>query len=445
MKFMKDSDVNVRRSAVEVLNMVNDPQAGKVLIKCVKDSDWWVREIATDALAEISGGNINQMLVGLLSDPDENVRRSAVEYFNRVAYPPAYEYLLKLLNDRDWWVREKAITALGKLNKPEAIPHIMRLTNDAEVKWAIPHALGEIKSEEALPYLMALLKDDDKAVRLSVLKTLRNFDRPDIISHIKEAALDHDEEVANTALGILKNKTGRIFARKDLEKGVQRVASDLTSVAGVLSPAKTSAAGTLKEVIVALDLCGHNDWEGKTDATSAMKQTQTLINFMKPLATVHKAQFIESAKEGFLSTFKGARDALGFSLETLCAARSYNQTVEREERIHLRFAVHIGEIKMDAGGARTGKDISLVSQLKGVSREKLFECRGGMKDYEMPEMNRLFITEIVYNQIKENGDFRISLLGFFEVKGVEEKIKIYSVSAPSEASVQPEDPWDAFA
>ncbi|MBI5184967.1 MAG: HEAT repeat domain-containing protein [Nitrospinae bacterium] len=450
MKLMRESDVNVRRGAVEVLNMIKDPQAGKVLIKCVKDSDWWVREIATDALAEISGGNINQMLVRLLSDPDENVRRSAVEYFNRVAYPPAYESLLRLLDDRDWWVREKAITALGKLNKPEAIPHIMRLVNDAEIKWAIPHALGEIKSEKALPYLLALLKDADKAVRISTLKAIQNLDHPDVIPGIKETALDHDLEVADTALAILKNKTGRTFARsRGTERraptpGASRGAAGMAPASVILSPPQTSGAGALKEAIVALDQRGPEGLEGKTEDPFAARRGQTLTDFMKPLASVYKARFMNSADSGFLGVFSSARDAVLFSLEMLKAVREHNQKVERMERMHLRLAIHAGVVRSGAGDKRSERDAALASILKGVSREMLIECRGGMKDYEMPETNRLFITEAVYNQIKDIGDFRVSLVGMFELDGTAEKTRVYSVSAQAEVSVQASDPWTEF-
>ncbi|MFQ5560334.1 MAG: HEAT repeat domain-containing protein [Nitrospinota bacterium] len=219
LSLLKGTDVNIRRSVVDILNMIKDPKAGEVLIHCIQDKDWWVREIATEALLKLSeqDDTIQKNLLPLLSAKDENTRRIVAEYFNQIVYIPAYQPLLKLLDDEDWWVREKAVSALGKMNNPEAIPFILEHIADTDIRAAIPEALGHIRSEKAVKALLSLLEQDDKVIRLAALKAVGKFDTPDVKDHIKIAVLDGESEISELALNLLEQKSGKKVSKYDIQ------------------------------------------------------------------------------------------------------------------------------------------------------------------------------------------------------------------------------------
>ncbi len=97
ISMMKDRDVNIRRSVVEVMRLVGEKdEIWWKLIRYLRDEDWWVRERITEILAELGGSKIMDPIVSLLDDPSEVVRRYSIEVLVRLGDKRAVEHILTM-------------------------------------------------------------------------------------------------------------------------------------------------------------------------------------------------------------------------------------------------------------------------------------------------------------------------------------------------------------
>lgn len=421
IKLMRHEDVNVRRGAVEVLKNLQDPRTADELLKAMKDSDWWVRQIATSSLTEIKGdNNIIKAFVTMTRDPDENVRRCAVEFFNKISDPLAYDPLITCLGDQDWWVREKAIRALGALKDERAIAPLVALLDDRVVGWVVPSALGALGGA-ALPELTRLLLHTNKRVKIEAIKAVAAHDFKEAVLPLQDCLRDPDEEVRIESIAALKQLTGTIYTAPAADAGIP--APDQRGIAGPRLPAGTSVT----EAILVLDLCNSTDIANRYGDNFALNLMQTLTGLVTPIARQEECRFAKGTGDGFLMSFPKAANAVRFARQTLQAVADYNATAEEMARINLRFAVNLGEAKVDETGDRLGVAVSMTFRVEGVKPDGLIPIEGGMSKEAMPLVNRILVTENIAKELPANGP-NIALVGLFELKGITGLHRIYAVT-----------------
>ncbi|MBI4666736.1 MAG: HEAT repeat domain-containing protein [Nitrospinae bacterium] len=433
VELLMDEDVNTRRTAVDVLNGLKDPKTAGALVRAIKDGDWWVREIATDALSALGGEKISQMIMGLLTDQDEYARRSAVEFYCRVKDPAAFQILLNLLADKDWWVREKAITALGLIGDPAAIPHIEKLVGDKEVKWAIPSALAAIGGAAALKPLGLMLKDSQRAIRLEALRAVTLIDSDETVGLLKRAALDQDVEVMASALKLLREKTGQVWLKEDVEAELGKeekapvTKAAPQTVTPIINRVDVKPGEIFTEAILVADLCNSTDMANTYGDNFVFQLASEFCNIILAAAEDEKVSFSKSTGDGYLMTFPSVENALGTAKRTLDELAARNAAVEPKRRIASRFAVNIGECRVDMNGDRQGVAVNMTFRVDGVKRDTMIPAPGGVGADEMPMENRILLTEPASLDIKGNARFPTRLLGFFELKGITGLHRIYQL------------------
>lgn len=419
IKLMRHQDVNVRRCAVEVLKNLQDPRTADELLKAMKDSDWWVRQIATSSLTEIKGdNNIVKAFVAMTRDADENVRRCAVEFFNKISDPVAFEALVERLGDEDWWVREKAIRALGALKDERAVAPLIEALNDRVVGWVVPSALAALGGARAMDEVKRLLFHPVKRVKVEAIKAVAARDFKEAVLPLQECLRDPDEEVRGEAVAALKQLTGKLYTiPADLGAGEAR---------GIGAGPRLAAGTSVTEAILVLDLCNSTDIANRYGDNFALTLMQNLTELVTPIARQEECRFSKGTGDGFLMSFPKAENAVRFARQTLAAVAAYNAKAEEMGRINLRFAVNLGEAKVDENGDRLGVAVSMTFRVEGVKAEGLIPCEGGMAKEEMPFVNRILITE---NVAKELGGTvaAVRLIGLFELKGITGLHRIYAV------------------
>lgn len=416
---MRHEDVNVRRCAVEVLKNLQDPRTADELLKAMKDSDWWVRQIATSSLTEVKGdNNIIKAFIAMTRDPDENIRRCAVEFFNKINDPVAYEALVGCLGDQDWWVREKAIRAIGALKDERAIASLVAMLDDRVVGWVVPSALGAIGGA-ALPELLRLLLHTQKRVRIEAIKAVAAYDCKEAVLPLEECLRDPDEEVRAEAIAALKQLTGKLYA------GVADAGTpDQRGITGPRIPAGTSVT----EAILVLDLCNSTDIANRYGDNFALTLLHNLTELVTPIARQEGCRFMKGTGDGFLMSFAKAENAVRFASQTLTAVADYNAKTDEMGCINLRFAVNLGEAKVDATGDRLGVAVSMTFRVEGVKPDGLIPMEGGMTKEAMPLVNRILITENVAKEIPTISGAAVTLVGLFELKGITGLHRIYAVT-----------------
>ncbi len=141
-RLLRDSDVEVRREALESLRGKPGEIWINLLLNAMEDSSWRIRNTALDILIE--------------------------EH-------PVEEYIEGLINllyrEDNAGARNSAIEALVRLNK-KATPFLIEAFNtpNKDVRKFIIDVLGGFKDSRSLPLMLNALKDDDENVRATAIE-----------------------------------------------------------------------------------------------------------------------------------------------------------------------------------------------------------------------------------------------------------------------------------
>ncbi len=407
INLLKECDVNIRRCAVEVLKNMKDPKTSAALMQAIKDSDWWVRQIATDSLTNLKGGNIVAGFLGLTKDIDENIRRCAVDFFIQVPSPEAYDALVDLLNDPDWWVREKSIEALSKLKEPKAIKPILKLIEDQAVNKSIPAAMAEIGGDPGFSQLYTILHSATKSLRLQAMRVLVNTVGIECVEELKKCINDCDKEISTEAIIQLKELTGKTFSADDA------YSSGPSLIQNVIAPGET-----ITEAIVVIDLCNSTDIISRYGNSFAMNMLNKLSSIVTPYAKKECCQFNKGTGDGYLLTFPSAINAIRFSFGVLAHLDKDNKKNDTNKKINLRFAINLGETKVDEKGDRIGVAVNMAFRIEGLKPQDAMVVEGSIPLEKVPLENRIFVTENIQKEIDNIEKIQCSLVGLYELKGI---------------------------
>ncbi len=223
---LKDSDVEVRRAAVNSLSNLEDPRAVPGLIDALKDTDAEVRAGAARALGSLEDKRAVPGLVALLKDGNKDVRASALSALHSMPESVPDEAILGAIGDSDPDVRVAAIgLALNRIQgseddenakpDPRYVSAFTRLLSDAsaETRQQAAEALGESHLSEAPAALLAAAKDKNADVRQSVAGALGRIGDARAVPTLKELLQDQSADVRECAVGSL----GEIRDRTALE------------------------------------------------------------------------------------------------------------------------------------------------------------------------------------------------------------------------------------
>jgi HEAT repeat protein/beta-lactamase regulating signal transducer with metallopeptidase domain len=164
---LKDSDKEVRESAMQALANMRAPEALGAIRASLKDANPSVRQQAAFALGQYRDRSSVDALGAALQDSSADVREQAVFALGQIRDSRAAEPLAQALKDADGSVREQAAFALGQLRSPDAVQPLTAALHDrsADVREQAAFALGQIRDRRAVEALVVALKDENADVR----------------------------------------------------------------------------------------------------------------------------------------------------------------------------------------------------------------------------------------------------------------------------------------
>ena len=167
MTALKDSDKEVRETAMHALVQLRAPNIFEPLLEALKDGSPDVRENAAFGLGQLRDKRAVAPLTGALKDSAAGVREQAVFALGQLRDPAAVDALTIALRDESANVREQAAFALGQIRGRAAVDALMAALKDASenVREQAVFALGQIGDVRALEALTAALKDASAEVR----------------------------------------------------------------------------------------------------------------------------------------------------------------------------------------------------------------------------------------------------------------------------------------
>jgi HEAT repeat protein/beta-lactamase regulating signal transducer with metallopeptidase domain len=198
---LKDTDKEVRETAMEALVQMRDPSIFEPLVQALKDASADVREQAAFGLGQMRDKRAVQPLIASLKDEVADVREKVVFALGQLRDPAAVEGLALAVRDANADVREQAVFALGQIRDRRAVEPLISALKDSapDVREQAAFGLGQIRDKAAVDALMVAVKDVDKDVREQVVFALGQLRDPKAIDALLIALKDQQADVRKQA------------------------------------------------------------------------------------------------------------------------------------------------------------------------------------------------------------------------------------------------------
>jgi HEAT repeat protein/beta-lactamase regulating signal transducer with metallopeptidase domain len=264
---LKDTDKEVRETAMHALIQLRDPAIFEPLVQALKDAAQDVREQAAIGLGQIRDKRAVDPLIGALKDQNPGVREAVVRALGQLRDPRAVDGIVLALKDDNPGVREQAAFALGQLRDARAVDGLIAALTDThpDVREQGAFALGQLRDKRAAPALNALIKDSDADVReqaVFALGQLRDVAAIEgLVAALRDAKPDVREQAA-FALGQIRDARAvapLVGALKDEHADVREQAAfslgqirDRSAVDALVAALKDSAPNVREQAAFAL-------------------------------------------------------------------------------------------------------------------------------------------------------------------------------------------------
>ncbi len=174
------------------------------------------------------------------------------------------------------------------------------------------------------------------------------------------------------------------------------------------------------------------DIKGFTERTSrqTLEENQRLLQvhgaLLAPLFKAFGGRIIKSIGDAFLVTFESPTQAVLSGIAIQDRLWHHNRTVEPSEQIHIRVAINVGEVRLEANDI-FGEPVNIAARVEGIA-----------------EAGEVYFTEAVYLSMNK-AEVPSKEVGAFELKGIPGKIRVfhvprapYRVEAPSASAIAEE-------
>jgi HEAT repeat protein/beta-lactamase regulating signal transducer with metallopeptidase domain len=264
---LKDSDKEVRETAMHALVQLRDPAIFEPLVLALKDTAHDVREQAAHGLGQLRDKRAVEPLIAALKDPNPSVREQVVHALSQLRDPRAVDGFIAALKDENPSVREQAAHALGQVRDPRSVDPLIAALKDENpsVREQAVHALSQVRDRRATAAVATLIKDSNPDVREQAVFALGQLRDPSAIEGLTEALRDSKADVrekAAFALGQIRDQRSvspLISALKDENAEVRHHAAfalgqirDKSAVEALIIAVRDPSAEVREQVVFAL-------------------------------------------------------------------------------------------------------------------------------------------------------------------------------------------------
>jgi adenylate cyclase len=165
--------------------------------------------------------------------------------------------------------------------------------------------------------------------------------------------------------------------------------------------------------VFAADVEGYSRLMG-ADEVGTLKGLTERRAILDKLIGDHRGRIANTAGDSVLAEFGSAVEAVQCAVETQAALAEVNSGLGSDRRISFRIGIHIGDVMVRAGDL-FGDGVNIAARLQTLAKP------GGV-----------CICGATYDQVRKVLPITFMNLGAQQVKNIQEPIKAYQVSAPSE-------------
>jgi HEAT repeat protein/beta-lactamase regulating signal transducer with metallopeptidase domain len=201
MEALKDTDKEVRETAMNALVQMRDPRMFDPLVTALKDSSADIREHAAFGLGQLRDARAADPLSAALKDENAGVREQAVFALGQLRALSAIDAIALAVKDTNPGVREQAVFALGQIRDRRAVDALVSALKDSNpgVREQAAFSLGQIRDAKAIEALVVALKDANSGVREQVAFALGQLRDPRAIDGLTGALKDSNPGVRQQA------------------------------------------------------------------------------------------------------------------------------------------------------------------------------------------------------------------------------------------------------
>lgn len=149
------------------------------------------------------------------------------------------------------------------------------------------------------------------------------------------------------------------------------------------------------------------------DTYSALK---SLLSRLETACSQYLGRIVEVRGDGILALFETATSAVEFGIELHRIAAQHNKDEPKDQRIKFRAGVHLGEVLLDERGVH-GDNVNIASRLQ-----------------EIAEPERVYISSVVYEQIRNRLRYGYEFLGPKRLKNILAPVETYCVRSEVEGA-----------
>jgi len=156
------------------------------------------------------------------------------------------------------------------------------------------------------------------------------------------------------------------------------------------------------------------DIKGFTERTSrqTLEQNQRMLQahhaLLTPLFKAFGGRIVKSIGDAFLATFESPTQAVLSGVAIQDRLWHYNRSVPEEEQLHVRVAINVGEVRLEANDV-FGEPVNIAARVEGIA-----------------EAGEVYFTEAVYLSMNK-AEVPSREVGAFELKGIPGKIRVFQV------------------
>jgi cyclophilin family peptidyl-prolyl cis-trans isomerase/HEAT repeat protein len=335
----RDTAMNVRLEALNVIGGIGGPGVGDALIDLLGDRAPAIRAAAIRALAQLDAEGFMTILSGLDVDSDWSVRAALASALATLPGDGGLARLRMMLDDTDARVVSAVLGSLARLKPVDLAPLLVARLEapDPVVRSAAALAIGELKPPGAAPALVAAFErgaaDTTYVGRTSALTALTAYGAEAATASLNKALDDKDWAVRVRAAVLLKTLDP---------------ATDAASRMG-LAPARNPSLFTQPAII---------EPPFSTEATIETTRGEIRLELAMLDAPLTVANFIDLARQGFFDNMKIHRVVPNFVVQAgdprgdSEGTPGYTIRDEINQRPYLRGTVGMALDWEDTGGSQ---------------------------------------------------------------------------------------------
>ncbi len=181
------------------------------------------------------------------------------------------------------------------------------------------------------------------------------------------------------------------------------------------TPLRQEEAGNVRDdrktlVILFADLKGSVDFFQEKGTLVARNWIVNLYRMLSSVIDAHRGTHVKNIGDAILAVFDDPHDAVRAALNMQADLKAHNRATDEAEHYYMRIGMNIGTVIFEEHDV-FGNAVNIASRVQ---------------DLAPPE--RIFISEHLYGEIRDDDTVRCRFVGHEQLKGVKERIGIYEIT-----------------